>query len=373
MKHQSSFIVGLALMALALFVAGCEEVLGPEMTYQGRLTDASGNPLNGSYTFIFRFYHEATGGTHIYEETEELTVTEGLFDTVVGPSAVAAGLAPEDLTEPLWLEVTVGNGVVTETLEPRQRLYGAPYAFTLMPGAYISSTMDSLVVGSQGIDAVVTIQNSFVDDVGNEALPALRLSGYTGLELTGGDTASGVDGTIYTDKSDGDSDLVIYSNDLVQVYLDHDNNDPNAIFRVYAGDNSEACRIEEDGDLICQGTITPLVNAGTEQWQMYAISSPDVVLEDFGTGTLTGGVATVSVDPLFAKTVNLGAGYHVFLTPLGDCNGLYVANKTATGFEVRELNGGTSNISFDYRIVARRAGYEDRRMELFQAAESERE
>jgi len=51
------------------------------------------------------------------------------------------------------------------------------------------------------------------------------------------------------------------------------------------------------------------------------------------------------------------------LTPLGDCNGLYVADKTATGFEVRESGGGASSVGFDYRIVAKRTGYEDVRME----------
>jgi hypothetical protein len=35
----------------------------------------------------------------------------------------------------------------------------------------------------------------------------------------------------------------------------------------------------------------------------------------------------------------------------------------AGGFEVRELQHGTSNISFDYRIVAKRRGYESVRLE----------
>jgi hypothetical protein len=56
------------------------------------------------------------------------------------------------------------------------------------------------------------------------------------------------------------------------------------------------------------------------------------------------------------------ASYHVFITPNGDSKGLYVTAKTATGFEVRESGGGTSSLSFDYRIVAKRAGYENQRM-----------
>ena len=54
--------------------------------------------------------------------------------------------------------------------------------------------------------------------------------------------------------------------------------------------------------------------------------------------------------------------YHVFLTPKGDCKGLYVANETPAGFEVHELGGGQSTVAFDYRIVARRKGYESVRL-----------
>jgi hypothetical protein len=68
-------------------------------------------------------------------------------------------------------------------------------------------------------------------------------------------------------------------------------------------------------------------------------------------------------DPAFAATVNTGETYRVFLTPNGDCKGFYVAGKTAGGFAVRELGGGSSSISFDDRIVAKRLGYESARME----------
>jgi hypothetical protein len=68
------------------------------------------------------------------------------------------------------------------------------------------------------------------------------------------------------------------------------------------------------------------------------------------------------LDTTFAQTINAGMEYHVFLTPTGNCRGLYVAQKTANGFEVRELLGGKSNTAFDYRIVARRRGFETVRL-----------
>jgi len=85
--------------------------------------------------------------------------------------------------------------------------------------------------------------------------------------------------------------------------------------------------------------------------------------EDAGSGQLSNGSAVVRLDAIFAETVNTGVEYHVFLTPNGDCKGLYVNQKSATSFEVHELGGGTSNIAFDYRIMAKRRGFETARLE----------
>ena len=52
-------------------------------------------------------------------------------------------------------------------------------------------------------------------------------------------------------------------------------------------------------------------------------------------------IASVRLDADFADIVNTGMEYHVFPVPNGECKGLYVTNKTASGFEVRELAAGT--------------------------------
>ena len=85
-------------------------------------------------------------------------------------------------------------------------------------------------------------------------------------------------------------------------------------------------------------------------------------MEDFGSGSLSGGSVTVTIDAAFAETVSRDASYKVFLTPNGESKGLYVINKTATSFEVREAGGGTASIGFDYRIVSKRRGFEAQRM-----------
>ena len=130
------------------------------------------------------------------------------------------------------------------------------------------------------------------------------------------------------------------------------------------GFSNAQCTIDVKGNLACTGTVSPAaVTPEGRQVKLYGVASPENWFEDFGSGQLSGGIANISLDPAFASTVNAAETYRVFLTPSGDCNGLFVASKTASGFEVRELGGGVSSISFDYRIVAKRRGYESVRME----------
>jgi hypothetical protein len=176
---------------------------------------------------------------------------------------------------------------------------------------------------------------------------------------------AGSHGTIYSDLDAASSDLRMNSNDDILLYLNDDGSVDFGYFYVYGDPTSNYCRVSYNGNLYCTGTVTwsgSMVNGETRS--LYAVQSPEVRIEDFGSAQLVSGKATVKVEALFAETVNLEADYHVFLTPLGDCNGLYVTNKTATSFEVHELGGGSSDVSFDYRIVAKRAGYENMRMEV---------
>jgi hypothetical protein len=125
-----------------------------------------------------------------------------------------------------------------------------------------------------------------------------------------------------------------------------------------------ACGINQTGSLACTGQVKTLATTqnGARQVETYSVQSAENWLEDYGSGQLNHGGVTVTLDPVFADTVNTGVDFHVFLTPGGDCKGLYVTNKTATSFEVHELGGGTTSIPFDYKIVAKRRGHETERL-----------
>jgi hypothetical protein len=112
-------------------------------------------------------------------------------------------------------------------------------------------------------------------------------------------------------------------------------------------------------DLKLPGTVTARIKSAIvpfpdgSQRLLHCMESPEHWFEDLGSARLSRGRATVKLDADFAKVVKLNE-YRVFLTPEGDCQGLYVRSKRGTSFEVRELQGGTSNVAFGYRIVAKR-------------------
>jgi len=123
------------------------------------------------------------------------------------------------------------------------------------------------------------------------------------------------------------------------------------------------CTIDVSGNLFCSGTLGAVARtANSRKVGLYTVQASENLIEDVGSGALSDGVTVVEVASDFAQTITADANYRVFLTPSGDCEGLYVTNKTATSFEVRELKNGRSNVQFDYRIVAHRRGFEAARL-----------
>jgi hypothetical protein len=125
--------------------------------------------------------------------------------------------------------------------------------------------------------------------------------------------------------------------------------------------DGSGCYVDPGGNLNCTGSKNAVVpvDSGKHKVALSAIESPKNWFEDFGSEQLRDGVATVRLDTRFTQTVNAKLEYHVFLTPKGDCKGLYVHQETPTSFEVRELGGGNSSVRFDYRITALRKNYEN--------------
>jgi hypothetical protein len=105
---------------------------------------------------------------------------------------------------------------------------------------------------------------------------------------------------------------------------------------------------------------------GTER-VLRSLESPESWFEDFGRAEVIEGVARVELDNDFAAVIRTD-DYHVYVTPEGESSGLYVSARTPREFEVREQGGGTSTLSFSYRVVARPEGVEPDRLAVFEPA-----
>lgn len=118
------------------------------------------------------------------------------------------------------------------------------------------------------------------------------------------------------------------------------------------------------GNSTTEGTKSAIVATSRGKRKLYSQESPELWFEDFGEGQLGGGMAHIDLDPLFLETVTIDEQHpmKVFVQLNDNCNGVYV-KRLDKGFEVIELRGGDSSAHFTYRVVAKRKGFENKRLE----------
>jgi hypothetical protein len=120
------------LLTLPLWI-GTNKVLAmiSNIPIQGKLTDAGGTPLNGTYSIKATIYNASSGGTVLCTDTHDVTVANGLFIMDMG------GCISTDfggLTQ-VYLGIQVGSD---PEMTPRQPLYGVPFAWGLVNGRLAS-------------------------------------------------------------------------------------------------------------------------------------------------------------------------------------------------------------------------------------------
>lgn len=116
--------------------------------------------------------------------------------------------------------------------------------------------------------------------------------------------------------------------------------------------------------VIANGTKTASVGTSKGNQLLYVTELPEVWFEDVGGGQLVNGTTHIQLDPLFLETIFVDQTHpmRVFLQEEGESNGLIVIKDADNkGFTVKEKNGGTSNITFSFRIMAKRLHFQDHR------------
>jgi hypothetical protein len=150
-------------------------------------------------------------------------------------------------------------------------------------------------------------------------------------------------------------------------------NTSDYVMSAFDANSAMLMNLDDSGNLSISGTLTTagachsgcaLGGKRTRAVSEYSALESEPTIDDTGDAMLVNGVALVSLDPSFSNVINANAGYRVFVTPDGDCRGLYVASRSSGGFIVRELQGGRSNVPFEYRIVAKRFGVDAARLPM---------
>jgi len=107
------------------------------ITYQGMLTDAAGNPLTGTYTMTFKLYGVSSGGSALATDTHTVQSLKGVFTTqITADTSFFDGRA-------LWLGIKVGADA---EMTPRQEIQPVPYSLSLRPGAKIMGSFPGFIL-----------------------------------------------------------------------------------------------------------------------------------------------------------------------------------------------------------------------------------
>jgi hypothetical protein len=116
-----------------------------------------------------------------------------------------------------------------------------------------------------------------------------------------------------------------------------------------------------DYGILSAGTKSTMVkdNEGNNRI-MYCTEAPEVLFQDFGEAELKNGKAVIILEDVLTKNISDKKPVKVFIQLEGDCNGVYITNKSNKGFTVTELKNGKSNTKFSWQIIGNRADSVDK-------------
>jgi len=142
-----SVVLSVSLAAHIIWPESAKGALGTPMmiSYEGRLTDSSGNALGGTgspYCFRFSIYDAVSGGNKLWPpSTPNATVatsTDGVFNATIGSAdTLSSTVFDFSTTSTAYLQVDAYNvssatctGGAWESLSPRQQILSSPYALS---------------------------------------------------------------------------------------------------------------------------------------------------------------------------------------------------------------------------------------------------
>lgn len=142
----------------AIFLLGTQSLLAQSpntITYQGKLTNATGAPITTATNVVFRIYAAASGGSALWTETHNGVTPDanGVFTRELGATTAFPATLFDGSKR--YLGITVGSDA---EMTPRQVLNNAPYAFAVenVPGIAASFKYEGFILSTTtaAIDSV---------------------------------------------------------------------------------------------------------------------------------------------------------------------------------------------------------------------------
>ncbi|MBX7133048.1 MAG: hypothetical protein K1X67_10265 [Fimbriimonadaceae bacterium] len=342
--------------------------------------------LNRSQTFT---------STNIFQSTTHFQGNVGI--------GVAAGSAPLSFSAGVGNKIGFGSGNGIAMASNSMQIFGAAIDFGYKPGG--NNFISRMLLNSNGLTLAGELQTSTFKMTNGAAASTVLLGDSTGeatwgqvtfqqlasdpnsLEKVTGGNFSIVNGgmlggwgngitlqkggaspgtTITLDPSSSTEAGLVFVrgyNGFANVVLTSTTSGNRGHAGVYDANGSTAAYMYVDDDsrgrIVAEAKNFVVPDPRDPEFNLvYAcVEGPEAAMYTRGTGQLVNGRAVLELPDHF-EVMAVMPSATVLVTPLGDCNGLFVT-KADGQVTVKEFGGGRSNVAFDWEIKVVRKGYED--------------
>lgn len=304
-----------------------------QINFQGKVVNktAGTNVSDGTYSFTFRIYDVASGGTHIWTETKNLAVTNGIFQTLLGDTTSLPGSVDFN-TDNIYLGINFNSD---GEMSPRVRFAAVPQAFNALKvaGLTVTDTTGTLTIaagktisfadafttsGANPLTLTTTASTNvtlpttgtLATLAGTESLTNKTI-GSTGLVFSGASTdITTTSGEALTLSPGGTGQFVVNSANTSASAIDLnatgtvagaaitlDTTDGGITLTAAGASNGDISLLPTD-DFSLNGTAGSLINIGTssvtQTITIGASTNTDLIIQDANWSVTSGGVLTVA-------------------------------------------------------------------------------